>query len=933
MAFRGLFIGIDRYAAPGIDWLNCARRDAVALEALFSDTLGGTTVLLTDAEATRGRIEEEFARLAQSEPDDTVVIAFSGHGSDTHELITHDADIANLADTAIPLAELAHWFGRIPARRLVLFLDCCFSGGMGSKVFHAENLPRDMASVDARLTQLSGDGRLIITASAATEPAWENQRTGHGYLTHFVLEALQGAAEVTEAGRVPVYRLLEYITRRVSDAVSQFGHSQRPALRGSIDGELTWPVFVAGPRYRTAFPERCAANASADLVSLAAFGFPQALIDAWGNAIPALNQLQVDAINEFGVLNGLHLVVVAPTSSGKTMVGELAALRSTLDRRRALFLMPLKALVADKRRHFDEVYGAFGIRTMEATGETDDITPLLRGQYDIALLTYEKFAAIALSYPHVLTQVGTIVVDEAQMIADGSRGANLEFLLTLIRMRRRDGIEPQLIALSGVIGETNGLERWLDARLLRRDERPVPLDEGLLLGDGRYRYLAAEDRRDTLGGPIIRPMFRKGSSQDLIIPLVQKLVADGQQVIVFRETKGETRGCARYLAESLALPAAQDAVRRLPRGDVSQAAQNLRDVLARGVAFHNADLDREERRIVEEEFRRKDATLRVIVATTTLAMGVNTPASSVIIAGLDHPGGEAYSVAEYKNLVGRAGRLGFAEKGYSYLIAGDGRAEHDYWQRYVTARPEDLQSRFLDQSTDPRSLIVRILAAGARAGAGGLSSDDIATFLESSFGVFQEIQRQGRWNWSRADLQDAVAELEGHGLVQALQDGRYELTALGQLAGESAVEVESIIRLVDALRPLSPNDITDPTLIAAVQSSRELDAVFFPINKKSKQKEPQTWLSELRQQGVAPHVIGQLGRSARESYDQALRAKKAAACLLFISGREMSEIEQILTQHGGAFDGAAGPIRGVASRTCDLMPTAARIAELLHPDL
>lgn len=82
------------------------------------------------------------------------------------------------------------------------------------------------------------------------------------------------------------------------------------------------------------------------------------------------------------------------------MVGELAALRSVVDRKRALFLLPLKALVADKRRYFENVYGGFGIRTVEATGETDDISPLLKGRYDIGLLTYEKFAAIALTFPH-----------------------------------------------------------------------------------------------------------------------------------------------------------------------------------------------------------------------------------------------------------------------------------------------------------------------------------------------------------------------------------------------------------------------------------------------------------------------------------------------------------------------------------------------------
>ena len=76
---------------------------------------------------------------------------------------------------------------------------------------------------------------------------------------------------------------------------------------------------------------------------------------------------------------------------------------------------------------------------------------------------------VVLTYPHILRQAGIIVIDEAQIIANASRGINLEFLLTLIRMQRRQGIEPQTIALSAVIGDTNGLEEWLGGRLLRRD--------------------------------------------------------------------------------------------------------------------------------------------------------------------------------------------------------------------------------------------------------------------------------------------------------------------------------------------------------------------------------------------------------------------------------------------------------------------------------
>jgi helicase len=60
MAFKGLFIGIDRYASSYIPWLSCAKPDATALHALFSDTLAGNTVLLTDEQATVANIKEQI---------------------------------------------------------------------------------------------------------------------------------------------------------------------------------------------------------------------------------------------------------------------------------------------------------------------------------------------------------------------------------------------------------------------------------------------------------------------------------------------------------------------------------------------------------------------------------------------------------------------------------------------------------------------------------------------------------------------------------------------------------------------------------------------------------------------------------------------------------------------------------------------------------
>lgn len=933
MAFRGLFVGIDCYASPRINWLTCARRDATALHALFTDTLGSGANLLTDEDATSPAIEDHFNRLFLCDQDDVVVIAFSGHGSQTHELVTYDADVQNLATTCIPLDTLTEWFSRIPARRLLCILDCCFSGGMGAKVLHVDALPRDLSSTTDILNQLSGDGRLILTASTATEPAWENPRLGHGLLTYYLLEALQGAEEVQQSGKIAVYRLLEYVTQRVTDGAAQLGKPQHPTLRGKIDGELMWPQFRPGALYHSAFPERTRAPITADVQNLATYGFPPSLLAAWAGSIPSLNQLQLDAINSFNLLNGEHLVVSAPTSSGKTMIGELAALKGALERKRALFLFPLKALVNDKHQQFIRTYSTFGLRTIRATGEIiDDIPALMRGQYHICLMTYEKFAALVLGNPHILDQVGTIVVDEVQMIADESRGTNLEFILTLLRMRRQQGIEPQLVVLSAVIGDTNGLERWLGARLLRRDERPVPLDEGVLTADGSFRFVDPAGEERVLRSHIV-PEWSKGSSQDWVIPLVRKLVGEGKQVIVFRETRGEARGCARYLARELRLPPAQAALDALPTGDPSTSSKDLRTTLSGGIAFHTSHLDRDERLVIEDQFRAPETSLRVIAATTTLAMGVNTPAEAVVIVGLEHPGPKPYSVAEYKNIVGRAGRLGFAERGASYLLAPTPQEEYHAWMRFVCGEPEDLHSRFLARDTDPRSLIVRVLVAAQQSAEHGLSAKDIIDFLDGSFGAFQQKQHVQNWAWDRTQLMEALNDLEGHRMVERDNVGGFRLTQLGRLAGEGGVEVESIIRIVSALASADPTRINDPTLVTATQLTVELDQVLFPLNKKSKRKEPQTWESELRQQDVAPSVMVALHRSVSDQHQETLRAKKAVACLLWITDWSMAEIERVLTQFGGALDGAAGPIRAVTARSCDLLPTVARVAELLHPCL
>jgi helicase len=69
-------------------------------------------------------IEEEFKKLRTAEPDDVVVIAFSGHGTETHEIVAYDTDPYDVAGTSIPLTTLGEWCAQIPCRRIrELFRD------------------------------------------------------------------------------------------------------------------------------------------------------------------------------------------------------------------------------------------------------------------------------------------------------------------------------------------------------------------------------------------------------------------------------------------------------------------------------------------------------------------------------------------------------------------------------------------------------------------------------------------------------------------------------------------------------------------------------------------------------------------------------------------------------------------------------------------
>ena len=921
MALRAGFVGINRHADPRVSDLTGAVADATALWALFSDSIDGLDAArCTNEEASlcgiRGLLDHV---LSDATPDDTCLVYFAGHGTTAHQIVCHDTDAENIEATTLPMRELAERLASSPARACVVILDCCFSGGASARVFSDVPTPR-LGGVTAQ--QLGGDGRLILAASKDDEPALE--RGQHGLFTRALLDAL-----IEADGPADVAGLMPLVAERVKGEAARSGASQTPVWAGRIEGGLSFPDLQPGTLYADAFPDTSGIRISADIQALSAFGLPADLLDAWADRYPGgLNDLQLTAVNDYRILDGASALVVAPTTAGKTFVGELAAAKALADGRKAAFLLPYKALTNEKYDDFQALYGErLGLRVVRCTGDfADDVDAFVRGRYDVALLTFEMFLQLSLAVPAILSKLGLVVVDEAQFVTDPGRGINVELLLTNLIAAREQGLEPQLVALSAVIGDINAFDEWLDCRVLVTTDRPVPLVEGVLDRAGLYQSLSA-DGEETVE-PLLEPFQivqrkSKPGSQDVIVPLVRSLVEAGEHVVVFRNTKGACAGCANYLAQEMGLPPATEAIAALPQEDRSSTSLSLERALSGGAALHTTDLNRAERVVVEKAFRDPAGPVRALAATSTLAAGVNTPATTVIIVETFFYGGDGnapYTVAQYKNMAGRAGRLGIMPFGRSILLADSPYERQALFERYVRADPEPMRSSF--SAADLGTWVLRLLAQLR----GGVERDEVSRLLANTYGGYLAARRDPDW---RATLRDSLDALLGRmdtlGLTES-DAGRIRLSLLGSVCGRSSLAFPSLDRLLDRLRGPLGHNLTADRLMAVVQALPEMDDVYTPVMKRG--------TKESKWQSVVTARLGQdvtiaLQRGAPDQPTYWGRCKRTAILLEWIAGTPIQDMEKTFSATPFQGSVAAGNVRSIADSTRYRLRSAFDIVDVL----
>ena len=133
--------------------------------------------------------------------------------------------------------------------------------------------------------------------------------------------------------------------------------------------------------------------------------------------------LQEMAIRRHGLFKGGNLLIQAPTSSGKTFIGEMAAIRTALRRKKVVYLVPLKALAEEKFDDFHRKYAAYGLEVIISTRDRREFDRQLEcGNFSIAVVVYEKLAQLLVRRPERIEEIELIIADELELLSDPDRG-------------------------------------------------------------------------------------------------------------------------------------------------------------------------------------------------------------------------------------------------------------------------------------------------------------------------------------------------------------------------------------------------------------------------------------------------------------------------------------------------------------------------------
>lgn len=401
---------------------------------------------------------------------------------------------------------------------------------------------------------------------------------------------------------------------------------------------------------------------------------------------------------------GTPMLLLGPTTSGKSHIGRIAASRVVHAHNKVIVLLPTKALVTQAVDEWNDFLQDTDLGWKILPGSRDypeNDEELVRGEYQVAILIPEKLSGLMATGMN-LSECGLLIVDELQHLTDPQRGPKLEMLLTSLRATRPD---IPVLGLSATLSQdaADTIRLWLGVpseAVVSVQRRPVPLDV-MVCDDVHAQGVSSS------GSPIrernLRPLLNSWDQKikrDLepvraykrALALAITLLKEEKQVLCFVGSRGDAERLAAAAQIALrvdtdvtsvplgaeayagrfggALPDAaelQDAFDRFPR---TELRESVGEALRSGVGYHTARLEPQLRTVVEAGFR--GGCIRLLFATDTLKLGLNLPADAVVIGSITTPaGGRRQRVLDQEAVaqrMGRAGRLLHSLHGEGFLV-------------------------------------------------------------------------------------------------------------------------------------------------------------------------------------------------------------------------------------------------------------------------
>ncbi len=476
-----------------------------------------------------------------------------------------------------------------------------------------------------------------------------------------------------------------------------------------------------------------------------------------------------------GLFQGRNMVLAVPTASGKTLIALFALIKALERGQKSIYIVPLRALAEEKYQEIAEL----GINAALTTGDYDSTDSYLK-RYDVIVTTSEKCDSLLRHDPQFFYDVNLIVADEVHLLNDPGRGPTLEMILSKMKNKR-------ILALSATIPNAREIADWLNAELVESKWRPVPLRKGVFFED-TLQYEDASQSIESYGDPCIT------------------LALDGLktgQILFFVNTRRSTQALASKIAKTLKRNTSES----LEFSD-SIYEPVLRECSAHGVSFHHAGLKRHDRLLIENAF--KQNSLKVLVATPTLAAGINLPARRVVIRDVKRfyqdLGYFPIPVLEIHQMMGRAGRPKYDTEGEAILVAKNEEEINILFREYICADPEIIRSKLASQAALRTHLLALLASDFIR------TEEDLRKFFSKTLYVYQNGEE-----YVYETIETVRKYLERHELVTG-----FRATPFGKRVSELYIDPASAVILREALK----DDMADFGILHALSACPDMPSLY-----------------------------------------------------------------------------------------------------------